>query len=171
MLYQCIRQAGQWTLRVMQTPLVRRREFAKSRLLLIIRIPPCSTPRQCGDRTKLGRLCLHNHNVISLRMLLCFRVWGKFKKEAAMLFAPRGWAKMSAVVISLAAAPAFAESPAPQASADAATATITSIRLKSSRKNSTPRACKFSQASAPAPIRSAQKRWMVCPYRVIRTGC
>jgi TonB dependent receptor len=44
-----------------------------------------------------------------------------------MLFAPRRRAKMSAVIISLAAAPALAESPAPapQASADAATTTIT----------------------------------------------
>jgi hypothetical protein len=44
-----------------------------------------------------------------------------------MLFAPRRRAKMSAVIISLAAAPAFAESPAPasQAPADAATTTIT----------------------------------------------
>ena len=44
-----------------------------------------------------------------------------------MLFAPRGQAKMSAVVISLAAAPAFADSPAPapQASGDAGTTSIT----------------------------------------------
>ena len=44
-----------------------------------------------------------------------------------MLFAPRGRAKMSAVVLTLAAAPAFAESPAPapQASADAGTTSIT----------------------------------------------
>ena len=44
-----------------------------------------------------------------------------------MLFAPRRRAKMSAIIISLAAAPALAENPAPvpQASADAATTTIT----------------------------------------------
>ena len=44
-----------------------------------------------------------------------------------MLFAPRGRAKMSAVIISLAAAPALAESPAPapQNSADAGTTSIT----------------------------------------------
>jgi hypothetical protein len=44
-----------------------------------------------------------------------------------MLFAPRGRAKMSDVVLTLAAAPAFAESPAPapQASADAGTTSIT----------------------------------------------
>jgi hypothetical protein len=44
-----------------------------------------------------------------------------------MVFAPRGRAKMSAVVLTLAAAPAFAESPAPapQASADAGAASIT----------------------------------------------
>ena len=44
-----------------------------------------------------------------------------------MLFAPRGRAKMSAVVLTLAATPALAESPAPapQASADAGTTSIT----------------------------------------------
>src|ERR1700730_273533 len=44
-----------------------------------------------------------------------------------MVFAPRGRAKMSAVVLTLAATPALAESPAPvpQASADAATTSIT----------------------------------------------
>ena len=44
-----------------------------------------------------------------------------------MVFAPRGRAKMSAVVLTLAATPALAESPAPvpQASADAGTSSIT----------------------------------------------
>jgi TonB dependent receptor len=44
-----------------------------------------------------------------------------------MLFVPRGRVKMSAVVLTLAAAPAFAESPAPppQSSTDAGTGTIT----------------------------------------------
>ena len=44
-----------------------------------------------------------------------------------MVFAPRGRARMSAVVISLAATPALTESPAPvpQASADAGTTSIT----------------------------------------------
>jgi TonB-dependent Receptor Plug Domain len=42
-----------------------------------------------------------------------------------MLFAPRGRAKMSAVVLTLAPAPAFAESPARAPSADAGTTSIT----------------------------------------------
>jgi outer membrane receptor protein involved in Fe transport len=53
---------------------------------------------------------------------------GKFKKGAAMLFAPRGRVKMSAVVISLAATPALAETPAP-ASQDPAASEATSITL------------------------------------------
>jgi TonB dependent receptor len=65
-----------------------------------------------------------------------FQGSGKFKKGAAMLFAPRGRAKMSAVVISLAAAPAFAESPeqSPQASADAAI-TLDTIEVISQELN------------------------------------
>jgi outer membrane receptor protein involved in Fe transport len=53
---------------------------------------------------------------------------GKFKKGAAMLFAPRGRVKMSAVVISLAATPALAETPAP-ASQDPPASEATSITL------------------------------------------
>jgi TonB dependent receptor len=56
-----------------------------------------------------------------------FQKLSKTKKEAAMLFAPRRRAKTTAVVLTLAATPAFAESPtpAPQAAADAGTTTIT----------------------------------------------
>ena len=58
-----------------------------------------------------------------------------------MVFAPRGRAKMSAVVLTLAAAPALAESPAPvpQSSADAGTSitldTIEVISRKTQRRS------------------------------------
>jgi outer membrane cobalamin receptor len=57
-----------------------------------------------------------------------FRGPSKFKKGAAVLFASRGRAKMSAVVISLAATPALAETPAP-ASQDPPASEATSITL------------------------------------------
>src|SRR2546427_1517877 len=60
-------------------------------------------------------------------MLLCFKS-GQFEKGAAMLFTPRGRTKMSAVVLTITAVPAFAESPAP-ALQDPPASEATSITL------------------------------------------
>ncbi|QBR70510.1 TonB-dependent receptor [Beijerinckiaceae bacterium] len=52
-------------------------------------------------------------------------------KETAMLFAPHGWVKMSALILTLAGAPAFAETPvpAPQNPADAGTISLDSVEV------------------------------------------
>ena len=78
-----------------------------------------------------------------------------------MLFAPRGRVKMSAVVISLAATPALAETPAP-ASQDPTASEATSITLHTieviSQQLEAAR-LRSSRASAPALIILDRRRW------------
>ena len=84
-----------------------------------------------------------------------------------MLFALLCRPKISAFALTIAAAPALAESPAPTPPADRGTSRITLDTVEVISEKLVSPACRFSRALAPALIISAQRRWR--PFRKAKT--